>query len=133
MLVSLRYRKLRGSLGVLAGLIMIIAYVLNLAFSNTGTEEQRANFAYNLGIVVLIAWAYSSGIAKYLMMIGHRKYKLLNVAAIILLLFLVVLGAQVPPSQSSIIELTFLGMFSKVLTSMWLVSWGILDICEIML
>ena len=130
MLVSLKYHKIRQGLGILAFSIMTVAYILSFAFTSGRTEEERVSLAYNLGIVVAIAWAYSSGIAKILMINGHGRYKKLNIIALLLLVLLIVLGIQspkklVPPS-------TFL-VFHNLLLNLWVISWGVLDMCEIAL
>ena len=128
MSASQRYRKIRKGLGFLAAVIMIFAFSLGFAFTSNGTEEQRASLAYNLGIIVAVAWAYSSGIAKYLMLEGCGKHKLLNIIGLSMLAILLILEAQIPyrPTPPG-----FLYVIYSSLTSLWVISWAALDICEI--
>ncbi len=130
MSISVKYHKIRKGLGFWASAIFIVAFLLGFAFTSNGNEAEQASFAYNVGIVIAILWVYASGIAKFLMMEGRRGYKTLNISALALLAFFVILVTQIPGSPS-IVQSSTLHSVWAILTTLWFISWGVLDICEI--
>jgi len=128
--ILLRYQEIRKPLGMVAAVIMIIAYLSGFAVPSILTAEQESSLFYTVGVFSLVFWAYASGIAKMLMIGVLPSYKSLNVAALLLFAISFVFSLLSPsvPVETSSSQTVY-----SVLTHAWVISWVALDICEIFL